>query len=102
VTRAYLDHASTSPLRPVALEAMLPYLREHHADPGRLHAEGHVTRVAVEAAREQVAARFGARPREVVFTASGTEAVNTAVWGALTRAEAGGHVVTTAGAHSSG
>ena len=54
---------------------MLPYLRDHHADPGRLHAEGHATRVAVETAREQVAALFGARPREVVFTATGTEAV---------------------------
>jgi cysteine desulfurase len=100
VTRAYLDHASSSPLRPVALEAMLPYLREHHADPGRLHAEGHATRIAVEEAREQVAALFGARPREVVFTASGTEAVNTAVWGAVVRAR-GGHVVTTAVEHSS-
>jgi cysteine desulfurase len=100
VTRAYLDHASTSPLRPAALEAMLPYLREHHADPGRLHAEGHVTRVALEDAREVVAARFGARPREVVFTATGTEAVNTAVFGALARA-GGGHVVTTAVEHSS-
>jgi cysteine desulfurase len=99
--RAYLDHASTSPLRPVALDAMLPYLREHHADPGRLHAEGHVTRVAVEAAREQVAACFGARPREVVFTASGTEAVNTAVWGALARSDRPAHVVTTAVEHSS-
>jgi cysteine desulfurase len=97
--RAYLDHASTSPLRPVALDAMLPYLREHHGDPGRLHAEGHATRVAVEDAREQVAARFGSRPREVVFTATGTEAVNTAVFGALTRA-GGGHVVTTAVEHS--
>jgi cysteine desulfurase len=100
VARAYLDHASSSPLRPVALEAMLPYLREHHADPGRLHAEGHTTRVAVESAREQVAARFGARPREVVFTSSGSEAVNTAVWGALARGGAG-HVVTTAVEHSS-
>ena len=67
VTRHYLDHASTSTLGPSAFEAMLPYLREQHADPGRLHAEAHVTRVAVEDAREQVAARFGARPREVVF-----------------------------------
>jgi len=83
---------------------MLPYLREHHADPGRLHAEGHATRVAVEDAREQVAARFGSRPREVVFTATGTEAVNTAVFGALARAEGaggGGHVVTSAVEHSS-
>ena len=98
--RAYLDHASTSPLRPVAFEAMLPFLREHHADPGRLHAEGRVTRVALEDAREQVAALLDARPREVVFTASGTEAVNTAVWGAVARADAPAHVVTTAVEHS--
>jgi len=82
---------------------MLPFLRDHHADPGRLHSEGRVTRVAIEDAREQVAALFGARPREVVFTSSGTEAVNAAVWGALARARAagtGGHVVTTAVEHS--
>jgi cysteine desulfurase len=99
LTRAYLDHASSSPLRPAAFEAMLPYLRDHHGDPGRLHAEGRVTRVAVEDAREQVAALFGARAREVVFTSSGTEAVNTAVWGALNRAGSG-HIVTTAVEHS--
>jgi cysteine desulfurase len=78
---------------------MLPFLREHHADPGRLHAEGHVTRIAIEEARESVAALFGARPREVVFTSSGTEAVNTAIWGAVTR-HGGGHIVTTAVEHS--
>jgi cysteine desulfurase len=98
--RAYLDHASTSPLRPAAFEAMLPYLREHHADPGRLHSEGRVTRVALEEAREQVAKLLGARPREVVFTASGTEAINTAVWGAAARAEEPVHLVTTAVEHS--
>jgi cysteine desulfurase len=103
VNRAYLDHASTSPLRPVAFEAMLPYLTEHHGDPGRLHAEGRATRVALEDAREQVAAFVGARPREVVFTSSGTEAINTAVWGALERGRSHdrSHVVTTAVEHSS-
>ena len=101
MARAYLDHASSSPLRPVALDAMLPFLREHHADPGRLHAEGRMTRVALEEARASVAACFGARPREVVFTASGTEAVNTAVWGALRRSgKHAPHVVTTAVEHS--
>ena len=105
VTRAYLDHASSSPLRPAALDAMLPYLRGHPADPGRVHSEGRVTRVAIEEAREAVAALVGARPREVVFTATGTESVNTAVWGATTRGAARlghpGHLVTTAVEHSS-
>jgi cysteine desulfurase len=102
VPRAYLDHASSSPLRPSAFEAMLPYLRDHPGDPGRLHAEGRTTRVALENAREQVAGLFGARPREVVFTASGTEAVNTAVYGAIERAArtVPPVVVTTAVEHS--
>ncbi|MFO7590094.1 MAG: cysteine desulfurase family protein [Acidimicrobiia bacterium] len=106
MARAYLDHASSSPLRPGALEAMLPFLRDHHADPGRVHHEGHLTRVAIETAREQVATLFGARPREVVFTATGTESVNAAVWGAVARtraldASAPTHIVTSAVEHSS-
>lgn len=81
---------------------MLPFLTEHHGDPGRLHAEGRATRVAIEDAREHVAAFVGARTREVVFGASGTEAINTAVWGALSRGRDDGHmhVVTTAVEHS--
>jgi cysteine desulfurase len=103
--RAYLDHASSSPLRPVAFDAMVPFLRDHPADPGRLHGEGRTTRVAVENAREHVAALFGARPRELVFTATGTESINAAVWGAVQRGletgnRASAHVITSAVEHS--
>jgi cysteine desulfurase len=100
-SRAFLDHASSSPLRPAAFDAMLPYLRDHAADPGRLHAEGRVTRVALEDARAHVAALLDARPREVMFTSSGTESVNAAISGAIARAGGDGHVVTTAVEHSS-
>jgi cysteine desulfurase len=99
--RAYLDHASSSPLRPVAFDAMVPYLRDHPADPGRVHSDGRVTRVAIEQAREEVAALLGARPREVVFTSGGTEAVNAAVFGAVRHAPDATRVVTTAVEHSS-
>ena len=63
---------------------MLPWLSGvQSADPGRVHTEGRMARVAVEDARDRVAALFGARSsREVVFTSSGTEAVNMATWGA--------------------
>ena len=87
--RAYLDHASSSPLRAAALEAMRPWLA-HPGDPGRVHAEGRAARVALEEAREQVAAFFGARPREVIFTSGGTESVNAAVFGAVARSTEGG------------
>jgi cysteine desulfurase len=83
--RVYLDHASSSPLRPAAAAAMLPWLA-HPGDPGRVHAEGRAARVALEDAREQVALFFGARPREVVFTSGGTESINAAVYGAGARA----------------
>jgi cysteine desulfurase len=58
------------------------------ADPGRVHTEGRMVRTKLEEAREQVAALFCVRPRQVVFTSGGTEAINTAVWSA-TQADPG-------------
>lgn len=95
MSRHYLDHASTTPTRPAAIEAMLPWFSTA-ADPGRVHGEGHRSRVAVEVAREQVAQLLGARPREVVFTSGATEAVSTATWMATER---GDHVVLPAVEH---
>ncbi|HET9690980.1 MAG TPA: aminotransferase class V-fold PLP-dependent enzyme [Acidimicrobiales bacterium] len=83
-TRAYLDHASASPLRPEARAAVLAWLDA--ADPGRMHIEGRMARAALEAARESVAGLLGAAPRSVVFTSGGTEALNAAVVGAVARA----------------
>lgn len=95
--RHYLDHASTSPTRPLAVEAMLPWFSAV-ADPGRVHSEGHAARVAVEVARERLAALLGARSsREVVFTSGATESIVTATWMATER---GDHVVVPAVEHS--
>jgi cysteine desulfurase len=57
-------------------------------DPGRIHTEGRVVRATLEEARDQVAALFSVRPRQVILTSGGTEAINAAVWGA-TRADPG-------------
>jgi len=94
--RHYLDHASTSPGRPEVVEAMLPWLAAT-ADPGRVHTEGRLARAAVEDARERVAALFGARTREVVFTSGATESIAAAVFGAT---GGGSHVVCPAVEHS--
>jgi cysteine desulfurase len=75
---------------------MLPWFGAA-ADPGRVHTEGHAARVAVEIAREQVAALLGARSREVVFTSGATESIVTATWMAT---EQGTHVVLPAVEHS--
>ncbi len=51
-------------------------------DPGRVHAEGHVARDALEEAREAVAVLLGTTANRVVFTSGGTEAANTAIFAA--------------------
>ena len=98
--RAYLDHASTSPLRPGALAAMCQALDGVGADPGRIHHEGMVARVALELAREQIAELLGARPREVVFTSGATESIATACHGAHQREPGRTHSVLAAVEHS--
>lgn len=85
MTRSYLDHASTSPLRPEARAALVGALDRLGGDPGRIHEEGLAARVALEQAREQVAGLLGARSREVVFTSGATEAIAAAVWGSTSR-----------------
>ena len=95
--RSYLDHASTSPLRPEARDAVVAWLDAGAGDPGRIHAEGLTARVAVEEARARVADLLGARPREVVLTSGATEAIAAACWGAASR---GTHQVVPAIEHS--
>ncbi len=81
----YLDHASTSPLRPEARAMMLEALGASFADPSRIHEPGMTARVALEQAREAVAAAFGARPREVVFTSGASESIAAVCWGVADR-----------------
>ncbi|HEX2195095.1 MAG TPA: cysteine desulfurase family protein [Candidatus Limnocylindria bacterium] len=96
----YLDHAATTPLRREVLDAMLPYLAEHHGNPSSIHGSGRRARLGLDEARETLARLIGARPREIVFTSGGTEADNLAVKGAAWAASARGRrVVTTAVEH---
>jgi cysteine desulfurase len=78
---AYLDNAATTPMRPEAVEAMLPFLSERFGNPSGSHAVSREARKALDEARDVVASCLGARPGEVVFTGGGTEADNLAVTG---------------------
>ncbi|MGE0494613.1 MAG: cysteine desulfurase family protein [Vulcanimicrobiota bacterium] len=90
----YLDWAATAPLRPEALEAMLPYLQTRFGNPSGLHRLARQARQAVESAREKVCTLTGAST--VVFTSGGTEAINQAIAGLA----GGGHLVTSTVEHS--
>jgi cysteine desulfurase len=76
----YLDHNATSPMRPVALDAMVDALRAG-GNPSSVHRPGRAARAQIDKARKQVAALVGALPGEVVFTSGGTEANNLALRG---------------------
>lgn len=101
MTFLYLDHAATTPVRPEVRGAMLPFLGEEcPGNPSSIHAAGRAARKALEDARERVASRLGAAPREIVFTGGGTESDNLAILGgARANAARGKHVVTSAVEH---
>ncbi len=80
MSSVYLDHAATTPIARAALEAMNTQMQVL-GNPSSLHADGRSTRKALEDARERIAAKIGALPSEIIFTASGTEANNIALKG---------------------
>ena len=100
--RGYLDAASTEPLHPAAREILFEAYDTGWADPARLYGSARRARLLLDNAREIVAAAIGARPDEVSFTASGTQAVHLAVLGTIAaRTRTGRHVVVSAVEHSS-
>jgi cysteine desulfurase len=97
----YLDAASTEPLHPAARAALLAALDAGWADPARLYRDGRRARLRLDAAREIVAGALGARPDEITFTASGTQALQLGILGALRgRVRTGRHLVHSAVEHS--
>src|SRR5215472_18520404 len=98
--RIYFDHSATTPLDPQVLGAMGPYLGGTFGNPSSLHHEGRAARAAVEKARAQVAELIAAEPEEIIFTASGTEADNLALIGAVRASGKPGHLVTSAIEHA--
>jgi cysteine desulfurase len=96
----YLDHAATTPLRPEALDAMLPYLRGEFGNPSSPHGYGRRARAALDEAHERIAAQINAGPREIILTSGGTEAINLAIKGAAWAGKTRGHrIVTSAVEH---
>ena len=100
MSRIYLDHNASTPVRPEVLEAMLPYFGGHFGNASSVHAFGQEARGAIEDARAQVAALLNATPGEIVFTSGGTESDNIGViGGARALPLKGRHVIVSAVEH---
>ena len=96
----YLDHSGTTPVDPRVVEAMIPYFTQHYGNPSSIHTVGQEARYALDESRERVSRVLHCRPREVVFTGSGTESDNAAIYGVATALhETGNHIITTSAEH---
>ena len=93
----YLDHLTTTPPLPEVFDAMQPWLRGGFGTPTSLHKLGLEARDAIDESRTRLAKLLhAAEPEEIIFTSSGTEAINHAVKGAaLANRRFGTHIVTT-------
>jgi cysteine desulfurase len=80
-TTIYLDNHATTPLDPIVLDTMLPYLKENFGNPASTHSYGVRAQYAVEQARTQVATAINAHEDEILFTAGATESNNFAIKG---------------------
>jgi len=84
----YLDHASTTSMRPSAIEAMRVFTETQHGNASGQHMASRRAKNALEEARERAAEMIGAgRPHDVIFTSGGTESDNLAVIGAALASE---------------
>lgn len=79
----YLDHAAATPMDATVLAAMQPYYTDQFYNPSATYLAAKQVRMAVDAARADVADVLGARPLEIIFTAGGTEADNLAMHGVM-------------------
>ena len=81
--RIYFDNAATTPLDPLVLEVMMPYLTEKFGNPSSIYSYGRESRMAIEQARKTVAKLIHANPSEIFFTSGGTESSNAAIRAAV-------------------
>ena len=93
--KVYLDNNATTKVDEEVVKAMLPYFSEYYGNPFSLHLFGTETGKAVSEARQTIADILKAKPSEIIFTASGSEADNLAIRGiAKAYKHRGKHIIT--------
>ena len=79
----YLDHNATTPLDPIAKQAMVPYMEKEFGNPSSAYSLGLRAKQGLEQARNQVAQLLGCENNEVIFTSGGSESNNMALKGLI-------------------
>jgi len=96
----YMDHAATTPMDPRVKEAIDPYFVQDFGNPGGFYELGRIAKEALDDARSRVAGHLGCTPNEIIFTGSGTESDNMAIFGIAKKYESKGkHIIISAIEH---
>lgn len=91
----YMDNAATTFVDKRVLDAMIPYLSDKCFNPSSIYDGAQDVHEALDNARETIAKSLNASPREIYFTACGTESDNWAIKGtAHANANKGKHLIT--------
>lgn len=92
----YFDHAATTATKEEVVREMLPYFTLNYGNASSIYSIGRRSKKAVEEARDKVANAIGSNPKEIYFTACGSESDNLAIKGvAYANKEKGNHIITT-------
>ena len=75
----YADNAATTRMHQTAIDTMTYHLNHTFGNPSSLYTIGQEAKEVLETARADMAACFGAQPREIYFTSGGSEADNQAI-----------------------
>ena len=90
----YLDNAATSEVDPRVVDAMLPFFTGYYGNASSFHQFGTRSKEILDNSRETIAECIGAKPGEIFFTSSGTEANNWALKGiAWAHRHRGNHLI---------
>ena len=81
--RIYLDYAAGTPIDPRVLREMAQVLRNSFGNPASVHHEGVLAKKLLDESRRKIALVLGCHPDEIIFTGSGTEANNLAIFGII-------------------
>ena len=82
----YMDYSATTPVDDQVVDAMMPYWKESWGNPSSAHRFGQAAKLGLETARRNIANLLGAKPSEIIFTGSGSEADNLALRGVMLNA----------------
>ena len=77
----YFDHAATTPVKQEVLDGMMPYFNIQFGNPSSAYTLGRSAKRGLEEARKNVAQLINSNPKEIIFTAGGSESDNTAIKG---------------------